>query len=308
MKKRVIFLTMISILTLAIMGCEKNTFTNKIDKEELMKNFEDMIFENEKTNIYQVKKYVEDNINKLDNLDMSSSMVNTYIYSLYNNLNTYAEIVSILQKDFLNLEKEIGVESLSVELITDIPSEYKIIKSILGELKENNFILVKENNSYGVDVDIEKINKKYSNYMNKDTQSYLNFRINERNLNIYDINADEYNIDLLLEITNDIFKNIEKQEGVSQKENWMQTLYYYLSIVTSTTHETFIDAENVMSKEIYDKMEKAQEKYDDSKFGQFLKNYLSVLNTSNFKVDSEEVEEFLEKVDQELEVFLIEKK
>lgn len=306
-KKSLIYLIAISALSLVVVGCSKSEYIEKRDDIEVVEEFEDMVFE-DKENIYDIKKYIKENIPRLNNLEISSSMINTYIYSLYEKLETYINIVSSLQEDFIDIEEELGIDALDSSNQSSIPDNYKIVKAVLNELEDNYFILVKENNAYAIDVDIEKIYREYSKYINKDTSNYLEFRISEKKKDIYDINSDTYNIQLLLDTANNICKNIENLEGDSQKENWAQTLMYYLNVITSKSQKTFLDKNNKISIEKYNEMKKEQLKYKNTKFGEFLDNYLKLLSENDYKIDSDDVTSFLSTVESQLESFLIEKK
>lgn len=306
-RKSLIYLIAISALSLIIVGCNKGEYIEKRDDIEVVEEFEDMVFE-DKENIYDIKKYVKENIPRLNNLEISSSMINTYIYSLYEKLETYINIVSTLQEDFIDIEEELGIDVLDDVNQSSIPDNYKIVKAVLNELEDNYFILVKENNAYVIDVDIEKIYREYSKYMNKDTSNYLKFRISEKKKDIYDINSDTYNIQLLLDTANNICKNIENLEGDSQKENWVQTLMYYLNVITSKSQNTFLDNNNKILIEKYNEIKKEQSKYKNTEFGKFLDDYLKLLSENDYKTDSDNVTSFLNTVESQLESFLIEKK
>lgn len=306
-KKSLIYLCTISALSLGAVGCNKSEYVEKKDDIEVVKEFEDMVFE-DKENIYDIKKYMEENISDLNDLEISSSMINTYIYSLYEKLETYMNVVSSLQEEFINIEEELGADALNSSNKSSIPDSYKIVKAVLNELEDNYFILVKENNAYVIDVDIEKIYREYSKYINKDTSNYLKFRISEKKKDIYDVNADAYNIQLLLDTANNICESIENLDGDSQKENWVQTLMYYLSIITSKSQSTWLDSNNKILIEKYNEIKKEQSKYKDTRFGEFLDKYLKLLSENHYKIDSDNVTSFLSDIESQLESFLVEKK
>lgn len=301
-KNKVALLFSAIVLATSLVGCA--TESKKEEPMDIIDGFEKIVYDQEGTR-YDAREYIDKNISSLNNLEMSSSMVNTFIYSIYENMDIYTNIVFSLQDDLAEIEKSLEVKSLENSNLSEIPKSYKLVKALLQELDENFLVLIKSNESYVVDVDMEKIKETYFEYIDNDTLDYLDFRINERKLNVYDVNSDEYNIELLLETVNTICAKLENLEGDSQNQNWIQHLYYYLEMMLSKSQTTFLDDDNKMLKDKFDELKKESKKYTNTNFGKLLNSYISLLEKNNYDVNSDEVNTFVEEVYSKLDAFLV---
>lgn len=306
-KDKVIILFSIITLAIGITGCTLDSSKKESSSESIMESFEKMVF-NEEGSIYEVVDFVDKNLPKIDNIEMSSSMVNTFIYSIYENMEMYTNVVYSLQNSLMDLEEILGVDKIDNSMYSDIPNEYKIIKATLKELDNSFLQLIKSNNVYLVDVDMQKIKDKYYSYINDDTIDYLEFRISESDIEVYNMNSDEYDIAQLLKMINNICYNLENMKGESQKQNWVQHLEYYLEILISKTHTTFLENDSIMSKDKFDLIKKESTKYTETNFGKFLNKYLELLSNNNYDINSAEVNEYIDDVYEKLDEFLIDNK
>lgn len=290
------------ILATGLVGCTPDS--NIEDSTSILKNFEKIVYDQEGSR-YEIKEYIDKNISSLKNIEMSSSMVNTFIYSIYENMDMYTNMMFSLQDDFVELEKSLNVKSIDSSILSKIPDDYKLIKALLEELDDNFLILIKSNGSYVIDVDMKKIKETFSEYLDVDTSNYLDFRIKENNLNVYDMNSDEYSVELLLDTANIICTNLENLEGTSQKRNWIQHLYYYLEMIFSKSQTTFLDDDNKILIDKFNQLKDESDKYTDVNFGKLLNKYINLLEKNNYDVNSEEVNTFIEDVYNQLDVFLV---
>lgn len=290
------------ILATGLVGCTPDS--NIEDSTSILKNFEKIVYDQEGSR-YEIKEYIDKNISSLKNIEMSSSMVNTFIYSIYENMDMYTNMMFSLQDDFVELEKSLNVKSIDSSILSKIPDNYKLIKALLEELDDNFLILIKSNGSYVIDVDMKKIKETFSEYLDVDTSNYLDFRIKENNLNVYDMNSDEYSVELLLDTANIICTNLENLEGTSQKRNWIQHLYYYLEMIFSKSQTTFLDDDNKILIDKFNQLKDESDKYTDVNFGKLLNKYINLLEKNNYDVNSEEVNTFIEDVYNQLDVFLV---
>ena len=288
-------------------GCAKKTEIENLESVDIVKNFEEIVygFQEEEKNRFCVYDYMDKNIIKVSSIEGASSMVNTFIYFLYENLDMYTRMIDVLQDDFKAIEKDLEVADTENIVELKVPDEYKIVKSLLEELNNNFMILKKINNTYVLDVDFKKIRKAYYKYVDKDTLKYIDFRIGEDEIELYDANLDEYNIELLLSILDEICKNIENLEGVSQRQNWIQHLCYYLDIMFSVSQNTFVDNENIMKNNIFDEISSQNSKNKESSLSSCINEYLKLLKNNNYDVSSDKVDEFVESVYEKINDFLI---
>lgn len=300
-KNKIIILFIGFIIAISLGGCTKNSKVE--DSVSLLENFEKIVYD-QQGNRYDIKEYVNKNISNLNNIEMSSSMVNTFIYSLYENVEIYTSILYGLHGDLGELEKKIDVKSIDASILNKIPNNYKLVKAFLEELDDNFLILEKSNNSYRVDVDMNRIKKEFNSYIDEDTSNYLNFRIKENSLDVYNINSDEYDISLLLDITNTICTNLENIKGDSQKQNWIQHLYYYLEVIFSKSQDTFLGDDNKVILEKFNQLKNESKKYNNTNFVKMMNKYISLLEKNDYNIDSEEVNNFVEEVYNQLDKFI----
>lgn len=300
-KNKIIILFIGFIIAISLGGCTKNSKVE--DSVSLLENFEKLVYD-QQANRYDIKEYVNKNISNLNNIEMSSSMINTFIYSLYENVEIYTSILYSLHGDLGELENKIDVKSIDASILNKIPNNYKLVKAFLEELDDNFLILEKSNNSYRVDVDMNRIKKEFNSYIDEDTSNYLNFRIKENSLDVYNINSDEYDISLLLDITNTICTNLENIKGDSQKQNWIQHFYYYLEVIFSKSQDTFLGDDNKVILEKFNQLKKESKKYNNTNFGKMMNKYISLLEKNDYNIDSEEVNNFVEEVYNQLDKFI----
>lgn len=290
------------ILATGLVGCTPDS--NIEDSTSILKNFEKIVYEQEGSR-YDIKEYIDKNISSLKNIDMSSSMVSTFIYSIYQNMDVYTNMVFSLQGDFAELEKVLDVKSVNSAMLSKIPDNYKVVKALLEELDDNFLMLIKSNGSYTIDVDMKRIKETFLEYLDTGTLNYLDFRIKENDSDVYDMNSDEYDIKLLLDRANDICTNLENLEGTSQKENWVQHLCYYLEMIFSKSQTTFLDDDNKILIDKFNQLKDESDKYTDVNFGKLLNKYINLLEKNNYDVNSEEVNTFIEDVYNQLDAFLV---
>ena len=303
-KNRRVLLIGTIMLAMSLGGCSNES---KLDSTKILENFEKIVYD-QKGSRHDVREYISKNISSINSREMSSSMVNTFIYFVYENIDVYTNVVFGLQEDLIEIEKSLGVESVSIDNVYDIPNDYKLVKALLQELNENFLVLIKSNDSYVVDVDMEKIKEEYYDYMDDDTLTYLDFRMKENDSNVYDVNSDEYNIELLLKKANMICTNLENLEGNSQNQNWIQHLYYYLEMIVSKSQTTFLDKDGKMLIDKFNSLKEESDKYSDTNFGKMLEKYLNLLEENDYYVDSEKVNAFVDEVYDKLDAFLVDNK
>lgn len=304
-KNKVVVLFIGTIMAISLVGCSSKV--KEKDSLDLLENFEKLVYD-QQANRYDIKEYIDKNISNLNDIEISSSMINTFIYSAYENIEIYTNILYGLQGDLNEIEKILDGKTVDISMLNKIPNNYKVMKAFLQELDDNYLVLTKSNNSYIIDVDMKKIKDKFSKYIDADTLSYLDFRIKENSLNVYDVNSDEFDINLLLDVTNTICTNIENLNGNSQKQNWIQHLYYYLEIIFSKSQETFIDNDNKIILDKFNKLKNESKKYNNTNFGKLLDKYISLLEKNNYSIDSEEINDFIEQVYNQLDEFLSDNK
>ena len=173
-KNRIIALSLIT--TSALVGCSNSMISMvKFDETEASKvveNLDKMIFEaKEDVDRYDIYKYVNENLDKMPDLEMSSSMVNSFIYLIYNNVEYYYNLVMVLQEEIKSLESTLNLDKVDETSLSKITEDYKIVKALLEELNLNYLKLVKNFDTYEVEVDIDRISEEFKELINNDTKN-----------------------------------------------------------------------------------------------------------------------------------------
>ena len=297
------------ITTTALVGCSNSINSwikyNEFEASEVIGNLNKMIFEEEGTSRYDIYAYVEENITKMPNIEMSSDIVNSFIYLIYQNVDYYNNLSMVIQDEIKNLESNLKVEQVDYSHIDKITEEYKIVKSLLEELNSNYLILTKTSNMYVVEVDIARISDEFAEFMNNDTKNYLDFRIKESTLEVYNVNSDSYDIKIILELINDIYTNLDNVEGVTQLENWVEHLKYYFDMIFSVSQTTFINEDYIINSDVIKDFEEYIALYEGTTFYNILKEYIEILDKNDYNIESEEISTYLDAVYNDLNSFLV---
>ena len=299
-------ITMSLLATAGLVGCSSSVIDiyNEFEASEVIGKLDEMVF-SENPNRYDIFNYAKENVPKMPDIEMSSTMVNSLIYSIYQNADYYGNASVLLQDELKSLESKLDVDIIDSSIISKIPEEYKMVKAFLEEIDSNYLKLVKANSIYSVDVNLEKIAKDFDKYINNDTKGYLNFRIKESNLEIYNMNSDTYNIKNIMILINDIYNNIDKVEGVTQIENWVEHLKYYFDMIFSASQDKFVDENGILDSEILKEFKTEIKTYQDTEFGKIFEEYIKILEENKLNVDSEKVTKYLETVYENLNSFLV---
>ena len=301
-----IIITMLILASIGLVGCTSQKLDKYNDSEasEVIEKLNEMVF-SENPNRYEIFKYAKENLSKMPDLEMSSIMVNSLIYTIYQNVDYYGNASIILQDEIKSLESKLDVDTVDSTMVSKIPEEYKMIKAYLEEIDSNYLKLIKVNSVYSVDVNLDKIAEDFGEYINNDTKSYLNFRIKESNLEVYNMNSDSYNIKNMLTLINDIYYNIDKVEGVTQIENWVEHLKYYYDLIFSVSQDKFIDEDGILNSEILKEFKAEIKEYKNTEFGKIFEEYLNLLEENKLNVNSDKIEKYLETVYDNLNSFLV---
>lgn len=309
LKKIVVASSMILVVSLT--GCttnSKDASKDILNDVSIVEKIEDSVFAKHES-VVNVKKYVLDNINNVKDIELSSSMINTFIYSLYSNLEKYISTIGVVKEDLLTLEKDFLKSEVTLNNIEDIPRDYKLVIGLLEELKENYYSLFKKDGVYIVDVDLVKIREDFDKHINEDTKRYLDFRINEDSVEIYNFNSDNYNIENVIKMFNDVVKNIKNEVGEIQRSNWLESLTYYMNILTSTGQDTFLSADGKMKNDVFDEIKAVLDRLNLEKESKaFISDYLNIVKENGMDVNSGNVKDYVKKAYATLDKFSITKK
>lgn len=285
--------SLIIISTLSLAGCSSTSkkFTEK-ENSDYSQKITTMI--TERKTATDIEKDIDQNILKLDE-ETASSVVNAYIYSLYQVNSDMVSVINSLQGKITTVldENNIDLEKgITDEQINKLPDG--LVKGLLQEMKKNYLVLHKDNETYYSNVDMNKILNKYSDKISSGLYEIMAFRAVEDEKAIYSSKDNSFDID---EVVNRIMM-IENKEGewndTEYAEQWLASKQYYYSILFGVNHVFFFEteedgtyAENPKIKdEIIEKYKSISENNPDSELAKDVTSYLDTLKTSEYKMDS----------------------
>lgn len=289
-------------LAMSLSGCSSSKpiepFSEKESMEFISKIEEDVFERN--IDMLTVKKTVDDNISRIDDTELSSILVNNYIYGLYSESEKYLSYVDLLGNDFDKIKDTLKVSKFNEESISTIPSRFQIAKGFFKELEERDLMLVEESDMYYIDVDMESLLNQYESYLNNDIKEYMNFKVNERNTEIYDANADLYKIPELYKMADLATKGLLNCKDVAQSENWKMSVMYFYELITSISQDTFLEDNTDVYKidsKCFEELKSEAQLYKDTDFGKFIDKYLEILEKESLDPYTENINEFLQKLE-----------
>lgn len=294
-------------LAMSLSGCSSSnpidSFSKKAFSEqesiEFISTIEEDVFERN-TDILSIKKTMDDNINRIKNVELSSMLVNNYIYGLYSESEKYLSYIDLLGEDFSKIKESLKVDTFNEDIIPKIPDRYQIAKGFFEELDKRDLMMVEESDRYYIDVDMASILNQYKDYLNNDIKQYMEFKVEERNTEIYDANSDLYKIPELYKMADLSIKGLLNCKDVAQTENWKMSVMYFLDLITSISQDTFLedntDGYKIDSKRLEELKSEAKQ-YNGTDFGKFIDKYLEVLEQENLDPYTENINEFLQKLE-----------
>lgn len=280
------------ILTLMLSGCSTSIYLSKED----INNFDSYVTSltaKESVDINELQEKMSVNIPKINDKDKASSIFNKYIYILYQETEKYLSYINIVGEDISNIKKDLDITTIDVSMYKDIYKKSKVIGAIFEEMYEKNLILLDENNSFNIDVNLEKLLSVYRNYLNEDIIEFLEFRISENNNSVFDINTDRYNTDILLERIATSVKNVTSKNSKSEQfENWKNSaVYYYNILFVDSMKKVLEEDEEVINTYIQELKSKLKTYKDDSIYNDIYK-YIELLELNNNDIDNTDVQSY----------------
>ena len=290
-KRKVILPLFILFAASTMTGCSNNYLSNEEVSE--LDSYVTNLTSKEYVDIIELKEKLSKEIPHIENKDITSEIINKYIYILYNEASKYLPYFDIIGQELSDIKKELKIDTLDVEMFKKISSKSKVAGARLEEMYNKDLVLIDENNSFFTDVNLEKILNKYKKYLNNDIIDFLEFRVSESKTAVFDANADEYNVDELLRRASISGEHVSNKPSSSQLGNWRSTATYYYELLLARNTQQFQEDGKISDEYIKDLKSKIV-KYKDKQIYKDITEYLELLEKNDKDFNAEEVSLFIE--------------
>lgn len=284
-----------AIMTASLVGCS-TTGGQKLSADEQKKFVEQvntMIAERKAPT--EVEKTVDTKVKQLDS-EGATSVVNAYIYSLYQADSEMTNKISAITPDLNNLIK---AEKLDLSKKVEVNKlEDGMVKGLFQELTKNHLTLRKDGQNFYANVDMEYVINKYGSVIDSDLKDFMTFRAMEDKKSIFDSEKTSFDLD---EVANRLV-TIEKKDADIQKsknkDQWISEQKYYYSIVFGVNHSYFLEqVANASGQtttgeapkfkaEIVTKYKDMIKNNADTQFAKDLQGFVDTLDKSGNKLDA----------------------
>lgn len=271
-----------------VTGCSNNDF---LSDDEILKvdSYITSMASKESVDIYELQNKISESIPKIKNKDDASSIINKYIYILYNEAANYLPYFDIIGKDIVDIKNKLNIEKIDVSMYKEVSTKSKVVGAILEEMYNKDLMVVDESNSFFTEVNVEKILDKYREYLNADIIEFLEFRASENAVPIFNVNSDEYDLDVLLERAAISVEKIDNKKASEQLGNWQSTATYYYKIILADKINQFLEEDNKISDEYIKELKTKIDKYKDRQIYIDITQYIELLENNNYNINADDV-------------------
>ena len=274
----------------ALSGCTntKTLSNNDIDK---LDSYVSTVAGNEVVDTDELNQKIAQTIPQIKDKDNASTIINKYIYILYNEARNYLPYFDIIGKDIVEIKNKLNLDNIDVSMYKEISKESKVIGAIFEEMYNFNLMVIDENNSFFTEVNVQKILDEYGPYLNESLIEFLKFRASENITPVFDANTDEYNLDVLIERANTCATKALEKSNSEQLENWKSSASYYYEILLAENTEQFLE-DGLVKTEYIKEIESILKKYNGQQIDKDLTGYIELLKSNNYDINNEEVAEY----------------
>lgn len=274
---------------LILTGCSNSQYLSK-EKATEFASYVSSQTSNPDVNFNELQDRISESIGRIEDKQISSDIINNYIYVLYNEVGDYISYFNLIGNDLNNIKKELNIEKIDVSMHKNISKKSKVIGAILEEMENKDLMLIDEHDSYSIEVDMNKIIKKYEKYLTSDVIEFMKFRASESENAVYDANADKYNINLLVERASVAIDKLNANTKSSQLDNWKSTVDYYYQVILAEYTTQFLDGDGKkVTSEYITELKSILEKYKDKQVYNDISKYIELLEKNDREINAEDV-------------------
>jgi hypothetical protein len=290
---------------LALTGCAKE---NNIATEEEVNSFLEYMYEeingDDDIDFHEAQVRFQDIITRTDNKTLASEALNTYLYVLYLEVETYTEYLDIIGSDLTKFKEENELEIVSTADYEKVSEKYKKTGAILEEMHDRDLLLYDDNNIFSIEVDIQKMLDTYREYLDENTIEFLEFRITEYEEEVYDANTDSYDLETIVKRALTSVDKVYADSESVQLNNWKTTAIFYYDILMGGYTTTALESDDeTITEEYIEELRTIVEGYPDTRIYKDLIEYLHLLEINDRKLTSTDVLSHINDVLYEIDIF-----
>lgn len=230
---------------------------------------------------------------KIADKEKTSQIINDYIYILYNEVHQYTSYFNVMGDKLDLIKNKLNIDNIDVTMYKEISKESKAIGAILEEMYNKDLMVIDRNNLYTIEVDMDRLIKKFKNYLTTDLIDFMEFRSEENSKPIYNDNADKYDVGLLLERASTSLDYINNNRESTQLSNWQSTAEYYFELILAEYTSQFLDTESTdvkkVSKDYLNELKTVIEDYKTTSIYDDIVTYIELLEKNDYNLEAEEV-------------------
>lgn len=294
-KRKSQYIIALAMSGLIITGCSTDGVKEKLNGVEA----QNLVMDIEKKSMADsepfsdIEKLVVESLDKIDDKELTSSIVNSYIHALYNEASKYINCLDSLGEDLSKIKTMLKVEKIEYSIINKIPSEFKMAKGMLEEMQAKNLLIIDDKDSFYVDVDMDKIIEKFNKYLTEDIIDFMKFRQLENSSTIYNANSDDYNLKEVLKRADIcIDKLFASKKDNSQLDNWKVSADYYYQIIMAEFVPAFLDEDGKVSEKYINEIKTELNNYKDTRVFKDMSKYFELLTAHERDLNADKVKEY----------------
>lgn len=230
---------------------------------------------------------------KISDKEKTSQIINDYIYILYNEVYQYTSYFDVMGDKLDLIKSKLNIDNIDVTMYKEISKESKAIGAILEEMYDKDLMVIDRNNLYTIEVDMDRLIKKFKNYLTTDLIDFMEFRSEENSKPFYNDNTDKYDVGLLLERASASLNYINTHRESTQLSNWQSTAEYYFELILAEYTSQFLDTESTDVKKVsvdyLNELKNAIENYKSTSIYDDIVTYIELLEKNDYNLEAEEV-------------------
>lgn len=271
--------------TLVLTGCSGKE-GKKLSLDEQSKFVEQVTtMLSERKDAKSIEETIDTKIKQLD-LNSSTAVINTYIYSLYQGNSDMVGKVNALNGDIGIVVKDKKVDISKPTELSKLP--IGLMKGLFQQLNIEHLLLQQDGSTFYASVDMSYVQTKYGLYIDNDLKSFITFREMEDKKPMFSSVTETFDIDEVVSRLITIEKETPNWLKSNYKDQWVSSQEYYYNIMLGVNHEAFNDAtdKTMVKGEMITKYESIIKAHPDTQIGKDIKLYLTELTKSKNKIDA----------------------
>jgi hypothetical protein len=287
-----------AIMTASLVGCSSagGQKLSSDDEKKFVEQVNTMVSERKAPK--EVETTVDSKIKQLDT-ESATSVVNAYIYSLYQANSDMTNKISSVTPDLQTLVKDKKID-LSKKVEAN-KLEDGMVKGLFQELTKDHLILQQDGNNFFTNVDMDYVVGKYGTQIDSDLKDFMIFRAMEDKKSIFNSEKTTFDLDEVASRLVTIEKKDADIQKSKNKDQWISEQKYYYNIMFGVNHAYFLEKTDVakaqtgsqttgeapkIQAEIVTKYKDLIKNNPDTQLAKDIQGFVDVLDKSTNKLDA----------------------